>query len=107
MSYGTKVDPAQAAQFTAGVTTERDVIAAFGEPNQVNTKGDGSREIGYMNVSARPDAALFIPFIGGFIGKVDAKSTGMVFTFDADGKLKETSSNTTNVRGGAFGYETK
>lgn len=107
MSMGTQVDPVQANRFTAGVTTENEVIAALGEPNQVSTKSDGTREIGYMHATATPDPKLFIPFVGAFIGKVDAKSTTVIFAFDENGKLKETKSNTATVSGGAFGYDVK
>ena len=103
MSMGTKVDPAQAAQFKKGVTTEADIVTALGSPNQRSTMPDGRSSIGYMNLSGKPDAAMFIPYIGPFVGKVESQSTVVRFVFDANGKLSETSTDSSTMRGGMFG----
>lgn len=103
MSMGTKVDPNQATQFKKGVSTQSDIIAAFGEPNQRSTMADGRSAIAYINSTARPDAATFIPFVGAFVGKVEAQQTTVHFVFDADGRLAETTTDTAKVRGGMFG----
>lgn len=103
MSFGTKVDPDQALQFKKGITTEADIVAALGAPNQRSTKPDGSNSIAYMSMGSTPDAALFIPYIGPFVGKVESKTTAVRFTFDPNGRLLETSTDTSTMRGGMFG----
>jgi uncharacterized protein (DUF697 family) len=103
MSYGTKVDPAQAAQFRKGITTEADIIAALGEPNQRSTMADGRSAIAYMRLEGRPSAALFIPIVGPFVGKAESRATAVRFVFDANGRLAETTTETSTMSGGAFG----
>jgi outer membrane protein assembly factor BamE (lipoprotein component of BamABCDE complex) len=41
-STGTNVTEQQAAQFTPGVTTKAEVIAALGQPNGMATNTDGT-----------------------------------------------------------------
>lgn len=103
MSFGTKVDPAQVGQFKKGVTTEADIVALLGVPNQRSTQPDGSSSIAYMSMSGRPDATMFIPYIGPFIGKVENQTTAVNFTFDLSGRLTATSTNATTMRGGLLG----
>jgi outer membrane protein assembly factor BamE (lipoprotein component of BamABCDE complex) len=103
MSIGTKVDQAQVSAFKKGITTEAEIIASLGEPNQRSTMADGRNAIGYANLESRPDAALFIPLVGAFIGKAESTSTMCKFIFDKNGKLAETTTDTTTMRGGMFG----
>ncbi|TAN71593.1 MAG: hypothetical protein EPN17_00885 [Methylobacter sp.] len=103
MSMGTKVDPAQVGQFKKGVTTEADIVSVLGAPNQRSTQPDGSSSIAYMSMSGRPDAAMFIPYIGPFIGKVENQTTAVNFVFDQSGHLTATSTNATTMRGGLLG----
>jgi hypothetical protein len=103
MSFGTKVDPAQAAQFRKGIDTEANIIAALGEPNQRSTMADGRTTIAYLRLEGRPSAALFIPIVGPFVGKAESRSTAVRFVFGADGRLAETTTETSTITGGAFG----
>jgi hypothetical protein len=103
MSIGTKVEPGQLAQFRRGITTEAQVVNALGEPNQRSTLADGRRSIAYLRLEGRPSAALFIPIVGPFVGTAESQSTAVRFVFDADGRLAETTTETSTMRGGAFG----
>lgn len=103
MSMGTKVDTAKTAQFKKGVTTEAEIISALGDPNQKSTMPDGRRAIAYMNMESTPDASMFIPYVGMFVGKVENKTTSVRFVFDSAGKLAETSTDTSSMRGGFGG----
>ncbi len=106
-STGTKVETAQVNQFKRGLTTQADVIAALGEPNTRATLEDGSTQIGYVHAEVTTKPATFIPIVGMFAGGMDTQSTAVNFVFDANGKLKSTSSSSSAMEGGMFGAQSK
>jgi outer membrane protein assembly factor BamE (lipoprotein component of BamABCDE complex) len=103
MSIGTKVEPGQLAQFRQGVTTEAQIVNTLGEPNQRSTLADGRSSIAYLRLEGRPNAALFIPVVGPFVGTAESESTAVRFVFDINGRLAETTTETSTMRGGVFG----
>ena len=106
-STGTKVETAQVNQFKRGVTTQADVIAALGEPNTRATLEDGSSQIGYVHAEMTTKAATFIPIVGMFAGGMDTQSNAVNFIFDANGKLKSTSSSSSAMDTNMFGSQSK
>jgi outer membrane protein assembly factor BamE (lipoprotein component of BamABCDE complex) len=95
-SSGTKVSPDQAAQFKPGVTTESEVITKLGPPNSTSTYPDGSRTDMYLHIGMSIHAASFIPVAGLFAGGSSHSTDSVTFTFDPQGVLKSTASNSTH-----------
>lgn len=93
-SSGTKVTADQLAGFKAGVTTEAEVIAALGPPNNTSTHADGTKTDMYMHVAMSMHAASFIPVVGLFAGGASHSTDSAILTFDAHGVLKSVSSST-------------
>ena len=93
VSSGTKVSADDMAHLKTGVTTEKEVIAKFGPPNQSTTQGDGSRTDMYMHISSSVHAANFIPVVGLFAGGASSHTDTVTFTFDPQGLLKSISSS--------------
>lgn len=102
VSSGTKVTQQQAAAFEVGKTTEAQVVAALGAPNQTSTLSDGTRLDIYMHIDAHANAASYIPVVGLFAGGAKGTNDMATFTFTSAGVLKSTSSSsgTTNVNTG-------
>jgi outer membrane protein assembly factor BamE (lipoprotein component of BamABCDE complex) len=102
VSSGTKVTQEQAAAFEVGKTTEAQVRAALGAPNQTSRISDGTRLDIYTHISAHANAASYIPIVGLFAGGATGTNDTATFTFTPDGVLKSssTSSGTTNVNTG-------
>lgn len=102
VSTGTKVTQQEASAFEVGKTTEAQVIAAFGPPNQTSTLTDGTRIDIYMHISAHANAASFIPVVGLFAGGAKSTNDTVTFTFTPDLLLKSTatSSGSTSVNTG-------
>jgi outer membrane protein assembly factor BamE (lipoprotein component of BamABCDE complex) len=93
VSSGTKVTADQQSAFQAGTTTEAQVIAKLGPPNNVATLADGSKMDMYMHIAASANAASYIPIVGLFAGGAKSTSDTVTFTFDSQGILKSTTSN--------------
>jgi len=102
VSSGTKVTQVLPTAFEVGKTTEAQVIAAFGAPNQTAALPDGTRLDIYMHIGAHANAASYIPVVGLFAGGAKGTNDMATFTFTPDLVLKSTSSSsgTTNVNTG-------
>ena len=102
MSSGTKVTSDQLAQFKVGSTTESQVMASLGQPNNVSTLQDGTRIDTYAHTAAHANGASYVPIVGLFAGGASGTTDSVVFTYDAQGVLRSTSSNRsqTNVNTG-------
>jgi outer membrane protein assembly factor BamE (lipoprotein component of BamABCDE complex) len=94
VSSGTKVTQQQLTKFEVGKTTEADVIAALGAPNNSTIATDGSKIDVYAHVSARANAASYVPIVGLFAGSATAHTDSVTLTFDPTGLLKAVSSST-------------
>ena len=88
---GTRVDDAAVDKFTPGVTTEADVTKALGAPQYRSRNSDGTTMVMYNYAHTQVKGATFIPVVGLFAGGVKADMTNARFTFDANGKLTDTS----------------
>ncbi len=99
---GTQVKESQLRQFTKGKTTDREVVAALGDPNTNSLLPDGSRLIcyTYMEMATRPET--FIPIVGGFIGGADSHSNSTCFQFADNGVLKGYSANSSQIGAGSM-----
>jgi hypothetical protein len=102
VSSGTQIKQSQLTSFQKGVTTERDVTRALGQPQAISTSTSGYRVIVYSGVRASPTAASFIPIVGIFAGGANAQASSVVFTFGPDGKMTAMTSSqvTTETRMG-------
>jgi outer membrane protein assembly factor BamE (lipoprotein component of BamABCDE complex) len=102
VSSGTKVDAAKAAQFKPGITTEADVTKALGPPDDFYLTPDGGKVNVYKHISASPNAATFIPYVGLFAGKTHTDVEQVQFMFSPDGKLKTSGQSQTHGEAGMF-----
>lgn len=102
VSAGTKVDMSKAAQFKPGVTTEAEVIAVLGAPDDFYLTPDGGKVNVYKHVSASPNAAMFIPYVGVFAGKTKTETEQVQFMFSPEGKLKTTGQSHSTGEAGMF-----
>lgn len=93
MSSGTEVSDQQINQFVRGKTTEAEVIATLGQPDQSERSSDGERADMYIYTKSRANAQSFIPLIGPFIASMDMKSKIVRFTFYKNGVLKDWTSS--------------
>ena len=93
ISSGTKVTEEQQAQFKVGVTSEAEVIAKLGPPNNVATRPDGVKVDTYRHVDMSMNAAGFVPVVGIFLGGKKQTSDTVTFMFDTRGVLKNISSD--------------
>lgn len=84
---GVQVQEAQLSAFQKGITTEADVIRAFGAPVTSVRNSDGQKTIGYSFSQVKIRGATFIPIVGMFAGGADSKMNSTIFTFDKDGKM--------------------
>lgn len=92
ISSGTKVTEEQQAQFKVHVTTEAEVIAKLGPPNNVNKMPDGTKIDTYAHVEGSGSAANYIPIVNLFASS-NSQTTDMAsFTFDSKGILMNMSS---------------
>jgi hypothetical protein len=76
-SMGKPIDMNRASQFQVGKTTEAEVRAVYGEPQEVMIK-EGKRGLAYYH--SRADVALT---------RIRAQGQGIAFIFGPDGKLLE------------------
>ena len=93
ISSGTEVTATQASQFKVGATTEQQVIAALGQPEQTATNTDGTKVDTYLHTSAHATAATYVPIVGLFAGGAKGTTRSVTFTFNAKGVLKSESSS--------------
>ena len=93
VSSGTEVTATQASQFKVGTTTEQQVIAALGAPEQTTTNTDGTKVDTYLHTSAHATAATYVPIVGLFAGGAKGTTRSVTFTFNAKGVLKSESSS--------------
>lgn len=94
---GTRIEASQISQFKVGITTYDQVVQALGPPVSTVQNSDGTKAIVYANTNAKIRGATFIPVVGLFAGGADVKSQSVVFTFNADGTLKNYSTSDTQV----------
>jgi len=102
VAHGVMVSDEQIAKFKRGETTESDIVAALGRPTTVSTR-NGVRMIFYSGVQAQARPATYIPFIGGLVGGADSKHSMVMFSFDANGVLKDVTS-TQSATGTGTGF---
>ena len=85
---GTKVDPAKAQTFVPGQTTQEEIIAALGQPQQTIAKPDGTRSLVYSRKERTMRPEYFIPLANYVVGGVDDKVESVNFDLDQRGVLK-------------------
>lgn len=83
--------------FEKGVTTEQELIAKVGRPpDNAALMADGRKMATWIYVRSEADGAMFIPFIGPFIGGVDTKTTQLQAIVNQQGKVDELMYNQSN-----------
>lgn len=107
MSAGTKVERNQLSSFEKGKTTYSDVVAALGTPQVVTSQSDGKRSISYAYSQASPNAASFIPFIGGIVGTTEGEVVMVTILFDTENKLESFSHSQSKSSYGIGGLKSK
>jgi outer membrane protein assembly factor BamE (lipoprotein component of BamABCDE complex) len=89
MSYGTKVDQEQVAQFVKGKTTYAEVIQELGKPTYSTVNSDGTRMLMYSYSQRQMNAANFIPYVGMFTGGMQSENTNVMLSFDKNSVLTD------------------
>lgn len=97
VSVGTKVTDDQARQFQRGVTTESEIVAKLGQPNQHTIKDDGTILDAYVYSHASPNAVDFVPIVGMLAGGAHGQTLIVTFTLDSKGIYQSYSSTTASV----------
>lgn len=103
VSAGVRVDQSKMAEFRKGRTTYPEVIEQLGQPTQTTLQDNGTKTITYLYYSAQSRPESFIPYVGAFVGGVDAENTMVTLTFDKNGILRNyTSSHGNSGMGRGF-----
>ncbi len=97
---GVKVDPSQTASFKPGQTTYAEVIAKLGPPTSQTQIGTGQRFISYTYARSAARPETFIPIVGAFVGGADTQAQSVMFRFDANGVLVDTTSSSHQMGSG-------
>ncbi len=102
VSSGTEVTTTEASNFKVGITTEQQVVAAIGQPEQTQTLPDGSKIDTYVHTSVHATAASYIPVVGLFAGGAKGSNDSTTFTFNEKAVLEAISSTSghTDVHSG-------
>src|SRR5579862_1292931 len=68
-----------------GVSTQKDVKAAFGDPNSTSFTDSGNELWNYVYAKATVKAVNFVPVVNLFAGGADVDKKTLVVFFDASG----------------------
>lgn len=98
---GVKVSEQQAQAFRVGSSTYSDVVAGLGPPTSTSLSSNGTRTAIYSYASVRSQPQNFIPYVGGLVAGYDRQTSAVVFTFDQNGVLTNTTSTQTGIGAGA------
>jgi hypothetical protein len=90
VSSGVKVDEHQMAAFTAGKTTEADVVRALGQPSSA-THAAGGAILTYVFTTSTASAANFIPGLALVKGRTDSSTQICQIFLDAHGQYQRSS----------------
>lgn len=110
-SYGRKIDGSKVSLIKKGVTTKTEVEQLLGPPDHVGMIGDGRRSMSYSfhETNAHPNAASFIPVVGGFVGKAEGKmrrqSLQIMITKSGVVEDYEFSDTTQDIEAGMLGHK--
>lgn len=97
---GVRVSDDQLATLKVGETTEGAAVSALGAPVTRARLADGTVMLVYSYVETKVRPATLIPIVGAFAGGADSRVSTATLIFDANGKLKSTSSSATQVGSG-------
>lgn len=82
---GHAFDSTAAANFKRGEATRSQIEATLGTPNSVTELGNGMTVVSYFYSKAKGN---------GFVGKTEATGDTFVYTFDANGVLRDVTHTT-------------
>lgn len=86
-SVGHNFDSRKISEIKKGETTETDLIAAFGQPDQRGYNSEKGTVWTWLYTQATVKGATFIPLVGAFAGGVDTKNKTLVVYLDDSGKV--------------------
>ena len=95
-TVGKQIDMSKLAQFKEGVTTERDVTAALGNPDFKSLTSDGKTIATYTYTRATNKPANFVPVVGLLAGGMNMQQQTVQFLFNKDGVLEKYIANDSN-----------
>jgi hypothetical protein len=102
-SSGRDFDAAQVDRLIVNQSTDRDVVALLGSPNGLTGNANGYHSMSYLFTSYRTNPAMFVPIVGlAFAGDSRMTVKSALFTFSADGVLRDVSRSGTNVGSGFY-----
>ncbi len=87
-SVGRKIDATKVDQIKKGESTQADVRALVGAPDNVTRDGTGRTTWGYFFARSSVKGQSFIPIIGGFVGGANTQTQTLIVTFGPDGKVE-------------------
>jgi len=82
---GRKIDQSQVDLIQKGVSTQADVRAKLGDPQQVTRDADGNVTWQYLYSRATVKGESFIPFAGAFMGGVNTQNQSTTVKFSPQG----------------------
>jgi len=88
-SYGHKLDPTQIQKIKKGVSTQAEVVALVGSPDQTLSTGDGKTIFEYIYAHSSVNGATYVPVVGLFAGGAATQSQMLLVTFGPDGLVSD------------------
>jgi outer membrane protein assembly factor BamE (lipoprotein component of BamABCDE complex) len=88
-SSGTNFDQSKVSQIKKGETTEADLTAMFGQPENRTVNSDGVVTLSWNYFESRTKGTTFIPYAGAFVGGANTKSKMLSVTLGSDGKVTD------------------
>jgi hypothetical protein len=88
-SVGKNFDSRRINEIEKGKTTEADLVAMFGEPNNRGQNSSGVKTLMWIYSEARMRGETFIPIAGAFVGGSDVKSKSLFVTLSPDGTVSD------------------
>ena len=73
-SAGNNFDESKISQIKKGETTEADLVAMFGEPQNRSVNSDSGLTLTWIYAEAKVKGESFIPYAGAFMGGTRSKS---------------------------------
>lgn len=91
VARGVQLDHAQIEHFEPGVTSYDQVLSELGKPSSRTVDSEGDIHLYYTHsfYSIKPET--FLPVVGGHVGGMNNATQSVVFSFNSDGVMKDSS----------------
>lgn len=99
---GTKIQQHQVEKLIEGKTTLEEAIAIFGKPINQTLMPDGRKSIMWSYLKTQPNAAMYIPVVGLFAGKMNTDMDTLQAFFNEDNILDQYMFSNTGISAGTL-----